>query len=81
MANLQKKSLDELLRLDAGLTDLFSSGISSDTFSTEKENGINLFLVLRFQQDIQTEIRKRILEVIPQCELETAPQIDNSNNQ
>ena len=76
MANVQKKSLDELLRLDAGITDLFSSGITNGLFPTTEERKSNLFTVLLFQAEVQTEIRKRILKVIPLYELETAPQED-----
>ena len=74
MANVQKKSMDELLRLDAGITDLFSSGLTNGLFPTTDEKKSNLFAVLMFQEQVQEEIRKRILKIIPLYELETAPQ-------
>ena len=72
MANLQKKSLDQLLRIDAGITDLFSSGIN-DLQAITKEQAYNLFNVLMLQSEVQEEIRERILKVIPLPELELAP--------
>ena len=74
MANLQKISFDHLLRINEGLTHLFKSGISNGLTDSTEEESYNLFLILQHQEDIQEEIRKRILEVIPQCHLETAPQ-------
>jgi len=71
MTKVQKFSLDELLRLNEGLTDLFASGLSNGLLDTTEEKSYNLFLLLRYQGEIQEEIRKRILKVIPQCELES----------
>ena len=76
MTKLQKKSLEELLRLDSGLTNLFSSGITETLASSTDEDAANLFSVLRLQNEIQSEIRQRILQVIPLYKLETAPTED-----
>ena len=72
MTNLKKLSIEQLTDTSAGISLLFEYFfISGNADSITQQDQINLYCVGSLQRDIQTELRKRILNKIGQIEFES----------
>jgi hypothetical protein len=71
MTNLQNYSLDQLINLNQGLTNLFrqftfKSIVAPNELEPQIAEWETLYMVLNFQTELQDEIKSRIPEVIMQ---------------
>ena len=72
MTNLQKKSIDDLMKIDQGITTLTQALTTNDTTQLlDKEDWSGIYHVLEFQMEVQRALRERISDFIPAYELDS----------
>ena len=75
MANVHKKnSIQDLLELDHGISamiQVFTANNNFDPSCFGKKAWQGIYRVLEFQQDVQIELRERLLKYIPEHKLDS----------
>ncbi len=72
MTNLNKKSINDLIKINLGITILTQALTATDTNQLlDEEEWSGIFHVLGFQMDVQRALRGRISDFIPAYELDS----------